>query len=132
MSESRNDQNLTKFYSFKPCRSGVHVNTKCVNLPPCYFKSDKNISLCKSPAIVVAKKEVSEVNVKCSVGPSYSISEIAFSHVCVLKKTRDEGGGKLYVLLIKRVGTPSGWVVAVRQEIMKYRENRLSHPILRY
>ena len=67
----------------------------------------------------------------------HPISEIVTSHVCRLKKTRNEGDQKLHVFLIKkRVRVHSiikFWVsndllLPVRSEIMKYIKNRSKSP----
>ena len=55
------------------------------------------------PAIAAVKKGATGMSFESSIGPSHPISEIATSHVCRLKKTRNEGDQKLRVFLIKRV-----------------------------
>ena len=55
------------------------------------------------PAIPAVKKGTTGMSFESSIGPSYPISEIATSHVYMLKKTRNEGDQKSCVFLIKRV-----------------------------
>ena len=71
--------------------------------------------------IVAVKKITTGISFVSSIGPSHPISEITFSHVYRLKKTRNEGDRKTRVFLIKRERTQchitwvsSDWVVAVR------------------
>ena len=43
------------------------------------------------PAFTAVKKGTSGMSFESSMGPSHPISEIVTSHVCRLKKTRNEG-----------------------------------------
>ena len=46
------------------------------------------------PAFTAVKKGTSGMSFESSIGPSHPISEIVTSHVCRLKKTRNEGDWK--------------------------------------
>ena len=49
------------------------------------------------------KKRTSGESFESIIGPSNPVSEIATSHDCRLKKTRNKGGQKSRAFLIKRV-----------------------------
>lgn len=87
------------------------------------------------PGNAFVKKGKSEMSFKSIIKPSHLISDIAASHVCGVRKARNEGNRKSRVFITKRVrtqchifGVPRGCVVVVRQEVMKYTDNSSQSP----